>query len=167
MFSRDFPFSVAWRIPALGDESTLLTLLEVYRRPRGHVNYRENRCSKSVLRRETTPPRLKEDRLPLPLITKYSGSTSRIGPRLPGKTGKAPAQRGKSSEKTSTGVDARPGEWKRRGTIDDRGTRLFVKETYKTTLVKVEPSEIFVDDLEDRSRHFVSCASILPSSCPP
>jgi hypothetical protein len=96
-----------------------------------------------------------------------NGPTSRIGPRLPGKTGKAPAQRGKSSEKTSTGVDARPGEWKRRGTIDDRGTRLFVKETYKTTLVKVEPSEIFVDDLEDRSRHFVSCASILPSSCPP
>ena len=51
----------------------------IYIRPRGHVNCRENRCPKSVSRRETPLPRLKDDRLPLLVIAdnqKYSPLSS-------------------------------------------------------------------------------------------
>jgi hypothetical protein len=61
-----FPFSATWRIPALGAESPLLTISELYQRLIGDVNHREKRCQKSVSRRETPPHRQKDDRLPLP-----------------------------------------------------------------------------------------------------
>ena len=47
-------------------EFLLFTTPKAYRRPLGVVNLprnRENRCPKSVSRRETPPPRQKDDRL--------------------------------------------------------------------------------------------------------
>jgi hypothetical protein len=50
--------------------------------------------------------------------------TSRLRPCLPLKRREEPQfGRGNQVEKTSTGVDARPGDWKLRGTINDKGCR--------------------------------------------